>query len=199
MADFKFNCPHCKQSLEAPEEMLGQTINCPACQGALKLPKPDPQPPRPLPRPSPPPAPTAPPPIQKQQSVPYAVKVLTSKDRFFSGKFDPEKVEAALNSYATEGWSLADCDSASFPGVFGGERSELITVMHKIGGRMKRYKVMTQKDRFFSSKCDPEKIEAAINSYVQEGWTVRSVTSASFPGLLTANREELIVILEKEV
>ena len=40
MADFKFNCPHCKQSLEASEEMLGQTINCPACNGAIELPAP---------------------------------------------------------------------------------------------------------------------------------------------------------------
>jgi hypothetical protein len=24
MSDLKFNCPHCKQSLEAPEDLLGQ-------------------------------------------------------------------------------------------------------------------------------------------------------------------------------
>ena len=28
--------------------------------------------------------------------------VMTQKDRFFSGKFNPEKLEAALNSYAQE-------------------------------------------------------------------------------------------------
>lgn len=39
MADFKFNCPHCKQSLEAPEDMLGQQINCPACNGVITLPE----------------------------------------------------------------------------------------------------------------------------------------------------------------
>ena len=37
MSDFKFNCPHCKQSLKAPEEMRGQTINCPSCKSAIKL------------------------------------------------------------------------------------------------------------------------------------------------------------------
>ena len=35
-------------------------------------------------------------------------KVMTQKDRFFSGKFNPEKLEAALNSYArragVSGW-----------------------------------------------------------------------------------------------
>ena len=43
MADFKFNCPHCKQSLEAPDEMLGQQINCPSCNGAIDLPAPVPR------------------------------------------------------------------------------------------------------------------------------------------------------------
>lgn len=40
MSEFKFNCPHCKQHLEAPEELLGQTINCPSCNGAIQLPAP---------------------------------------------------------------------------------------------------------------------------------------------------------------
>jgi len=40
MSDFKFDCPHCNQSLEAPEEMLGEQINCPACNGAIKIPAP---------------------------------------------------------------------------------------------------------------------------------------------------------------
>ena len=31
MHDIKFNCPHCGQSLEAPEEMHGQSIICPTC------------------------------------------------------------------------------------------------------------------------------------------------------------------------
>jgi len=40
MPDFKFNCPHCNQSLEAPEELLGQQINCPNCNVSIQLPKP---------------------------------------------------------------------------------------------------------------------------------------------------------------
>ena len=130
-------------------------------------------------------------------TAPYSVKVLTTKDRFFSGKFDPEKLEAALNSYASEGWSVAGCDSAVFPG-FLGSRSEMITVMHRNGELMKKYKILTQKDRFFAGKFDPEKLESAINSYAPEGWQVRAVTTATFPSL-TSSREEMIVILEKEV
>ncbi len=62
---------------------------------------------------------------------------------------------------------------------------------------MKIYKVLTQKDRFFAGKFDPEKLEAAINSYANEGWTVIAVTTASIPSF-TGAREELIVVLERE-
>ncbi len=40
MSDFKFNCPHCQQPLEGPQEIVGTTINCPSCNGAIKLPDP---------------------------------------------------------------------------------------------------------------------------------------------------------------
>jgi hypothetical protein len=50
MSDFKFNCPHCQQSLEAPEDMLGQMIECPACNGSIQLPEPTPAPQRPMPK-----------------------------------------------------------------------------------------------------------------------------------------------------
>lgn len=134
---------------------------------------------------------------QTPATVPYVIKVLTTKDRAFGSKFDPEKLEAALNSYASEGWSVAGCDSAEFPG-FLNPRSEMITVMHRIGGRMKQYKILTQKDRVFGGKFDPERLEKAINSYVPEGWQVRAVTTATFPGF-GSNREEMIVVLEKEI
>jgi hypothetical protein len=63
--------------------------------------------------------------------------------------------------------------------------------------QMKEYKVMTQKDRFFAGKFDPEKLEGAINSYASQGWTVRAIATASVPSL-TGNREELVVVLERE-
>jgi hypothetical protein len=43
MADVKFNCATCNQSLEAPQEMLGKTINCPSCQSPIAIPTPPPQ------------------------------------------------------------------------------------------------------------------------------------------------------------
>ena len=43
MSAVKFNCPHCKQSLEAPEDLLGKTLECPACNGSIQLPAPVPK------------------------------------------------------------------------------------------------------------------------------------------------------------
>ncbi len=40
MADFKFNCPQCKQPLEAPEIMIGTKIGCPSCQKPITVPDP---------------------------------------------------------------------------------------------------------------------------------------------------------------
>jgi len=57
-------------------------------------------------------------------------KVLTQKDKWFSGKFDPEKVEGALNSYAAQGWVLKSMATASVPG-FGGNREEIVIVMER--------------------------------------------------------------------
>lgn len=59
------------------------------------------------------------------------------------------------------------------------------------------YKVLTQKDRFFAGKFDPEKLEAAINSYAAEGWRVVAATTASIPSFGGA-REEMIVLLERQ-
>lgn len=61
---------------------------------------------------------------------------------------------------------------------------------------MATYKVITQKDRFFSGKFSPEKLEAAINSYAEQGWRVVSMATASIPGLGNA-REELVVLMER--
>lgn len=62
---------------------------------------------------------------------------------------------------------------------------------------MPQYKVLTQKDRAFSGKFDPAKLEVALNSYAEEGWRVATSTTATFGGMV-GNREELIVILERD-
>ncbi len=57
-------------------------------------------------------------------------KVVTQKDKWFSGKFDPEKVEGALNSYASQGWSLKGVATASVHGL-GGQRDEIVIIMER--------------------------------------------------------------------
>lgn len=75
------------------------------------------------------PAPTIPPhnretPMDKR----WEYKVLTQKDKWFSGKFDPAKLEEAMNAYAGQGWRVIAATTASIPG-FGGNRDELIVVL----------------------------------------------------------------------
>ena len=42
-----------------------------------------------------------------------------------------------------------------------------------------QYKVLTQKDRFFAGKFDPQKLEQGINAYAEEGWRVVSMPTAN--------------------
>ena len=65
------------------------------------------------------------------------------------------------------------------------------------GGTLKEYKVLTQKDRWFAGKFDPEKVEAAINAYAGEGWVFKGVATASIPHL-TGTRDEMIIIMERD-
>jgi hypothetical protein len=85
----------------------------------------------PAPAPGPPPfplgAPTAPAadPVKVWES-----KVLTQKDKWFSGKFDPAVLEDAMNAYAKQGWRVLAVTTANIPG-FGGNREELIVVLER--------------------------------------------------------------------
>jgi hypothetical protein len=60
----------------------------------------------------------------------------------------------------------------------------------------KQYKVLTQKDKWFTGKFDPALLEQAMNAYAEPGWSIKAVTTASIPGF-GGNREELVVILER--
>lgn len=64
---------------------------------------------------------------------------------------------------------------------------------------MKEYKVLTQKDKWFSGKFDPAKLEDALNAYAKQGWSVVATASASVRAVVGANREEMVVILERDV
>ena len=63
---------------------------------------------------------------------------------------------------------------------------------------MKQYKVLTQKDKWFSGKFDPARLEDAINAYAQQGWIVKAAFTAEIPGIMGHSREEAIIILERD-
>jgi hypothetical protein len=58
------------------------------------------------------------------------------------------------------------------------------------------YKVITQKDRMFGGKFNPERVQEALNSYADEGWVLKGVATATFP-TMTGGREELVMFLER--
>ena len=63
---------------------------------------------------------------------------------------------------------------------------------------MKKYKVLTQKDKWFSGKFNPQTLEAAINSYAEQGWRVVSSATADFPSAFGSGKQEIVVILERD-
>lgn len=60
----------------------------------------------------------------------YEYKVLSQKDKWFSGKFDPAILEQAMNAYAQQGWRVIGCATADIPG-FGGPRQEFVTILER--------------------------------------------------------------------
>lgn len=62
---------------------------------------------------------------------------------------------------------------------------------------MVEYKVLSQKDKWFSAKFDPERLEEGLNAYAQQGWRVVSAVTATFRSL-TGNREEMVILMERE-
>ena len=57
------------------------------------------------------------------------------------------------------------------------------------------YKVMTQKDKAWGDRFDPQQLEGAINAFASEGWRVVSMATASLGG----DRDEVIIVFGREV
>jgi len=56
-------------------------------------------------------------------------KILTERDSRFSGKFDLDQLETALNSYATEGWKIAGGLSAS--SIWKSSKTEILIFLER--------------------------------------------------------------------
>ena len=79
------------------------------------------------------------------------------------------------------------------------EKVKLFTNNHPTttGQGKKEYKVLTQKDKWYSSKFDPALLEKALNDYADMGYRVVCSSTASIQGI-TGMREEMIIILERD-
>ena len=63
----------------------------------------------------------------------YEYKVLTERDKRFTGGFDPDTLEATLNSYASEGWRLVDAVSTA--NLMKSTKAELIMILERTTAR----------------------------------------------------------------
>lgn len=61
----------------------------------------------------------------------------------------------------------------------------------------KEYKVLSQKDKWYSGKFDPALLEKALNDYAEMGYQVVCSSTATMQGF-TGTREEMIIILERD-
>lgn len=124
--DIRFRCPHCREVIKQPFEMLGQLIDCPACGETIEVQKPrkDLAPAPPLQRPMP--KLKIPKPIPKPGNPPKGrlYKVLTPADKWFEGAYHPDKLEEALNHYAVRGWHVVSVVAAD-------PRQDILVVMRK--------------------------------------------------------------------
>jgi hypothetical protein len=60
--------------------------------------------------------------------------------------------------------------------------------------RPKQYRVVTLKDKWFSGKFDPDKIEERINALARQGYTLKAVATASLNGM---GRDEVLIFMER--
>jgi hypothetical protein len=60
----------------------------------------------------------------------------------------------------------------------------------------REYKVLTRKNLWFTGDFNPDGLQEALNSFAQQGWTLKSTVVMGIPGP-EGSREELIVILER--
>lgn len=72
------------------------------------------------------------------------------------------------------------------------------TAFNPVVAERYEYKVLTQKDKWFTGKFDPMMLERAMNAYAQQGWRVIACSTADIPGW-SSNRQEFITVLERKI
>ena len=56
-------------------------------------------------------------------------KVLTQRDRLFTGSFDPDLLEQSLNSFAAHGWRVAE--GFMFSSLWKSMKSEIVLILER--------------------------------------------------------------------
>lgn len=72
-----------------------------------------------------------PPPVRKPDGKLFEYKVLTSKDKAFTGRFDAASLEEVLNVYAREGWRVVSSVAGTIHGVTSSSREELVVLLER--------------------------------------------------------------------
>lgn len=62
----------------------------------------------------------------------YEYKVLTECDKRFTGGFDPDTLEATLNSFASEGWKLVNAVSTA--NLMKSSKAQMIMILERTKG-----------------------------------------------------------------
>lgn len=126
----------CGRMYSVPEGRAGQTGKCKDCGRPITVVSPvdewlaeQPAVPRAFPT-------EAPPTEWDRPDAParsrYEYHVLTQKDRWFSARFDAEKLAEAINHYATMGWRVVSMTTAHFPsGIVGSQRDEIVVLFER--------------------------------------------------------------------
>ena len=75
------------------------------------------------------PSPIKPIPDDDRRNQMFEYRVITERDKVFSGAFDPEALERVLNEHAHEGWRLAEGFMAA--SVWKSAKAEILLILER--------------------------------------------------------------------
>jgi hypothetical protein len=107
----------------------------------------------------------------------------------------PHQASASAAASATDGASDSSADMSTPAPMLSG--IHYIPPPPATNGKACEYKVLTPKDKALAGKFDADRLEETLNLYAQEGWRVCTAIAGSIHGLTSANRTELVIILER--
>ncbi len=125
--------------------------------------------------------------IPKPSSVPPSLPSEVSLDMLSEGN-EEDRVGVHREATLTDVWKALNKIEAHLQSLSPEASAD--------SSRRREYKVITQKDKWFSGKFDPERVEGALNSYAQQGWVLKGVATASVPGF-GGQRDEIVIIMER--